>query len=207
MPKGETTRREREKLRHRREILDAALVLFSEHGFHNVSMQMVAATAEFGTGTLYSFFRNKEDLYHTLIVELADRFHQTLTNAIGSGSDEIENLRNYVTAKALVFSANLNVVRLYYRETTGASFNFKAGLASEIRAQHTAHLEGLARVFADGIKKKQFNRIADPYFLALTLDSLTNAILLGSLEDLESRPYPHDPDELLNIFFKGLLVA
>ena len=207
MPKGEMTRREREKLRHRREILDAALVLFSEHGYHNVSMQMVATRSEFGMGTLYGFFQNKENLYHTLIVELADNFHKTLSNAIGSGSDEIEKLRNYVTAKATVFSENLDVVRLYSRETSGSSFKFKVGLADEIRARHAEHLEDLARVFADGIKKKRFKRIADPYFLALAVDSLTNAILLGCLEDPEKGPYPQDPDVLLNIFFNGLLVA
>ena len=71
MPKGKLTRREREQLRHRREILHAALVLFSEHGFHNVSMQMVAARSEFGMGTLYGFFQSKEGLYRALIVELA----------------------------------------------------------------------------------------------------------------------------------------
>ena len=65
------TRRERQKLEHRREILDAALVLFAEHGFHNVSMQQVADRAEFSIGTLYNYFENKDDIYRTLLRELA----------------------------------------------------------------------------------------------------------------------------------------
>ena len=101
----------------------------------------------------------------------------------------------------------MDVVRLYVRETSGASFGVKAGLADEVRAQHADHLEGLARVFADGIKKNLFNKIAEPYVLALAVDSLTSAILLGCLEDPENRTYPQDPDVLLNIFFKGLLVV
>jgi len=36
------SRREREKLRQRQEILDAALELFSEKGYHNVSMHEIA---------------------------------------------------------------------------------------------------------------------------------------------------------------------
>ena len=36
-----SSRRERRKLSHRREILDAALVLFSENGYQNVSMQQM----------------------------------------------------------------------------------------------------------------------------------------------------------------------
>ena len=200
-------RREREKLRHRREILDAALVLFSEHGFHNVSMQQVATQAEFAIGTLYNFFTNKEDLYKTLISELTNKFHKSLVNAIDSGDDEVEKLRNYVAVKAAVFSDNLAVVRLYFRETSGASFNFKAGLDSDVRASHAQFMVSLTTVFKDGIQKKRFNRIADPYFLAVAVDSLTNAVLLGCLEDPEHRSIPQDPDVLLNIFFKGLLVS
>ena len=59
MPKGKLTRREREQLRHRREILDAALVLFSEHGFHNVSMQMVAARSDSAWEPSTASFRAK----------------------------------------------------------------------------------------------------------------------------------------------------
>ena len=50
-------RREREKLRQRQEMLAAALDLFSEKGYHNVSMHEVAGKAEFAIGTLYKFFR------------------------------------------------------------------------------------------------------------------------------------------------------
>jgi len=207
MPRGELTRRERAKLRHRKEILDAALYLFSEHGFHNVSMQQVAERAEFSIGTLYNFFDNKEHLYKTLLGELTGKFQHAVTSAIDAGSDETEMLRNYVTAKAAIFCENMEVVQLYFQETSGASFNFKAGLDAEVRVQHAQFIKRLAKVFANGIKKKRFNNIADPYFLAIAVDSFTNAILLGCLEDPENRSYPQDPDVLLNIFFKGLLVS
>ena len=208
MPERDLTRRERDKLRHHQEILDAALRLFSEHGFHRVSMQQVADRSEFSIGTLYNLFENKEHLYKTLLVELTGKFQDAVTSAIDSGTDETEMLRNYVTAKAAVFSENLDVLRLYFRETSGARFNIKAGFDDEIRVQYAEFMkEKLAKVFADGIKKKRFNNIADPYFLALAVDGLINAVLLSCLEDPQSRSYPQDPDVLLNIFFKGLLVS
>ena len=75
-------RREREKLRQRQEILTAALSLFSKKGYHNVSMQEIAAKAEFAIGTLYKFFKNKEDLYKVLTLEQADKFHEALTKSL-----------------------------------------------------------------------------------------------------------------------------
>ena len=109
-------------------MLAAALELFSEKGYHNVSMHEIAQKAEFAIGTLYKFFKNKEDLYKALMLEQVDKFHEALTKAIEEPDDEIEKLRNYVRTKGELFRANASMIRLYFAETRGASFNIMAGL-------------------------------------------------------------------------------
>ena len=198
------TRRDREKLRQRQDMLDAALELFSEKGYHNVSMHKIAEKAEFAIGTLYKFFRNKEDLYKALILQQDGRFHDALTNAIEEGDDEIEKLRNYVKAKGAIFMDNVSVVRLYFAETRGASFNIKAGLDNEIRKRYIQFLHRLSLVFESGIKRKRFREIAKPYHLAVALDALSNAFLFLWLDSPEQHPYPENPDTILNILFRGL---
>jgi AcrR family transcriptional regulator len=198
-------RREREKIAHRDEIFAAALDLFSEKGYHNVSMHEIAEKAEFAIGTLYKFFENKEALYKALVMGQADKFHRALTEAIEGARDEIEKIRNYIKAKGKIFSANVPMIRLYFAETRGASFNIMAGLDSEIREQYGRFLETLASVFASGMEKKRFKKIADPYHLAVAIESLTNAFLLLWLEAPDRHPYPEDPDVILNILFKGLV--
>ena len=200
------SRREREKLWQRREMLTAAIELFSEKGYHNVSMREIAKKAEFAIGTLYKFFKNKEDLYKSIIVEQADMFHEALTKALAERDDEIEKLQNYVQVKGAVFMDNVSVVRLYFAETRGASFNIKAGLDKEIREEHELLLQKLAQVFESGIQKKKFQKIAEPYRLAVSLDSLINAFLHLWLEAPEQHPYPDDPDVILNILCKGLVI-
>ncbi len=198
-------RREREKLTQRKEMLSAALDLFSEKGYHSVSMQEIAEKAEFAVGTLYKFFRSKEDLYKALLMEMAEMFHDALTTAIEEPDLEIGKLRNYVKVKGELFRSNVPVIRLYYAETEGASFDIKAGLDSRIRERYGNFLKKLASVFESGMKRKRFRRIADPYSLAVALGSITSAFLLLWLEDPERHPYPEDPDAILNILFKGLV--
>ena len=198
-------RRQREKLRQRQEILASAIELFSERGYHNVSMHEIAEKAEFAIGTLYKFFRNKEDLYKALILGQAEKFHDALTQAIKEPDDEVEKLRNYVKAKGSLFRANVSVIRLYFAETGGASFNVMAGLDCEIRKRYGRFLRTLASVFESGIKRKRFKKIADPYHLAVALDSLTNAFLFLWLEAPDRHPYPENPDAILDILFKGLV--
>ncbi|MGE5248510.1 MAG: TetR/AcrR family transcriptional regulator, partial [Verrucomicrobiota bacterium] len=197
--------RERAKLAQRQEMLAAALALFSEKGYRNASMQEIAEKADFAIGTIYSFFRNKEDLYRTLIRELTGRFEEALRKAIEEPVGEVEKLRGYVRAKGEVFRGNASVIRLYIAETQGASLDIGARLDSELKKRRSAFLQSLAAVFESGMKRKAFRRIADPYHLAVALNGLTNALLLQWLEEPERHPYPENPDAILNIFLKGLV--
>jgi TetR/AcrR family transcriptional regulator len=198
-------RREREKLRQRQEMLATALDLFSQKGYHSVSMHEIAAQAEFAIGTLYKFFQNKEDLYKALVLEQCDKFEEALTQALEKPDGEVEKLRNYVRTKGEWFRGNLPFVRLFLAESRGASFNIKAGLDEELRKRYYSFLEGLASIFHRGIKNQRFKKIADPYYLAVALDSVMDASLLLWLDAPERHPYPEDPDAILDIFFKGLI--
>lgn len=199
------SRREREKQRQRQEILAAALDLFAEKGYHNVSMHEIAERAEFAIGTLYTIFQNKEDLYKALVLEECDTFEEALVQAIETPKDEIEKLRNYVCVKGDKFRSNLPFVRLFLAESKGASFNIRAGLDEALQKRYYAFLEKLAAVFEIGIRNRRIREIASPYHLAMALDSVVDAFLLLWLQAPERHPNPEDPDVILDIFFKGLL--
>lgn len=204
MQESGLSRREREKLRHRQEILDVALQLFSEKGFHNVSMHEIAQKAEFAIGTMYKFFKNKADLYRALVLDLADKFHYGLTKAIEQPGNEIEKIENYIRAKGDVFISNVPMIRLYLAETRGATFNVKAGLDEELKERYEEFMARLAGIFESGIRKKLFRPVAAPYYLAVSINSITNAFLMLWLEDPDSHLYHENVNTILRIFFEGV---
>ncbi len=53
----------------RRQILDGASQVFLEHGFDAASMGTIARTAAVSKGTLYVYFKSKEELFETIIEE------------------------------------------------------------------------------------------------------------------------------------------
>lgn len=201
-------RRERDKLRQRREILAAALDLFSEKGFHNVCICEIAEKAEFAIGTLYKFFQNKEDLYKALVLEECEKYHDMIVRILDAPGDEIDKLCNYVRVKGELFCSNLPFVRLYVTESRGVSFSIKAtGVYEEVRKSYYDFLERLIAVIDSGIRNKRFRKIAEPRNLAFALDSVVNTFLLLWLESPERHPYPENPETILNIFFKGMVEA
>ncbi len=186
-------------------MLEAALRLFSEKGYHSVTMHEIARSSEFAIGTVYKFFRSKEDLYRTLMTDLADLFHAALRAALEAPGDEVEKLRSFVRVKGEVFRANVQAIRLFFAEVQGASFNLRAGLNAKLRERQDQGIRALASVFAAAFRRRRFRRIADPYALAVALESITNSFLFLWLEAPDRHPCPEDPDTSLNIFFKGLL--
>lgn len=197
------SRREREKLRHRDEILAAAQDLFAEKGYHNVTMHEIAQRAEYAIGTLYAFFANKEELYRALLLELTEKFEAALGQALDSPGDEAARIARYVRAKGEVFTANPKIMRLYFAELLGASYNLKAGLESEIRQRYDVFLQRLAAIFQGGMARGALVK-ADPYDLAVSLDSAFNAMLFLWLEDPERHPQPEKADAILELFLSRM---
>ena len=197
-------RRERDKLRHRRQILEAALDLFSMKGYHNVSMHEIAGKAEFAIGTLYKFFKNKEDLYKALIMEKAAEYHSILTNVLSNESDTLDAIGDYIAAKAEIFTHSVTILRLYFAETRGASFNIKAGLDQDIRELYDELVEQLASRIKMGIDSKVL-KDGDPYYMAVALEGLTNAFLFCWLEDPKRHPYESNVPMIKELFLNGCL--
>src|SRR5437763_3594011 len=58
--------------RQAEKILTAAAQLFATHRFHEARMEDIAALAEVGKGTLYRYFKDKEELYLALLSQAAE---------------------------------------------------------------------------------------------------------------------------------------
>ena len=175
-------RRERENLRQRGEILDTALTLFSAKGYHNVSMQQIARQAEFGVGTIYKFFANKQDLYRILIMQTAEKWQSAVIHVLEQESNPFRTIQDYIAVQGELFFDNLPVVCLYYSEIKGAYFNVRSGFDQNLLKLRDERIKKLASVFEVGIKENIF-RDLDPYHMALALHGIIDAFFYRMMED------------------------
>src|SRR5690606_11691356 len=65
------TRRERERLKNRRTMLDAARAVFAEKSYADATVEEMAVRAQFGKGTIYLYFNGeKQEILPPLLDEL-----------------------------------------------------------------------------------------------------------------------------------------
>ena len=81
---GIKERRERDRQHMRKQILDAAMALFTDEGYQHVTMRKIAQAIEYSPGTLYRYFENKDAIYFALRQRGFDLFyeHQMTTRNI-----------------------------------------------------------------------------------------------------------------------------
>ena len=76
-----------------RQILDAALGLFAERGFHGTRVPLVAEAAGVATGTIYHYFDSKEALVNAVFRDAKARLHEALFSGLATDSRPHELFR------------------------------------------------------------------------------------------------------------------
>lgn len=72
----------RSAIESKKRIRDAAIRVFSEYGYRGASMRMIANVAGISVGGIYLYFKNKEELYLSLMKERLSDFNRRLSEAL-----------------------------------------------------------------------------------------------------------------------------
>jgi TetR/AcrR family transcriptional regulator, fatty acid metabolism regulator protein len=114
-------RREREKAQRRQAILAAAERVFAVHGFETATMEQIAREAEFATGTIYLYFKDKGSLYAGLVanklVAMVGRV-ETAVEAAGE-DDPLEGLHSAIRAQFEFHDHNRAFFEVLFRHRQG----------------------------------------------------------------------------------------
>ena len=195
-------RKVREHLTHRKEILLAAEKLFAAKGFFPTTMSEIAQEAQFGTGTLYKYFKSKEDLYFTLIEEKTAEINRPIRAELSKKMSAIERVEKILRIQFEFIERNRDFFRIYISERSGFEWTVKDDLGKGIYKKMVAYIHLLAQVMKQGIKDGAF-KPKDPMDLAHALVGIVNSFVFEWL--IAPRPYPllSKVDTVLDIFLRG----
>lgn len=195
-------RKEREKIKRKDEILHAALKLFSEKGFHNVSMQDIAVKSEFAVGTLYNFFTSKDLLFDELRNNCAEKIYQAIYPILESKKREDEILRDIVRAYAKLAEDNIEFIKLYVSQFGTIHLVLpKEGPAENVKKTLDAKLEDLIK---SGIKNGIFHQV-DEKIVSLAFVSTIRAFVLESSMNFDKSALETGLNKIEHLFLGMLL--
>jgi AcrR family transcriptional regulator len=105
----------------RRILLEAATRLFSRCGYHNATVPMIVAEANSSVGSFYTYFRNKEDIFATILGTLGEKIAVVIRKARESRSDPLLQMQCALEAGFLYLAQNPQEARILIVESSGLS--------------------------------------------------------------------------------------
>jgi AcrR family transcriptional regulator len=168
------SRKGREYFGRRAEILRAAEKLFAEKGFHGMSMFDLAKSAEFSVGTLYHFFKSKEEIYYTLLIEKLDLFQSGLDKEVGQYPPGSAQILALIKASIEFFQENQDFFRIFIQERSTAKLSVGVAAGKELRKRYLAYVDFVTKVMTKAVEKgdiEEFNPLELAYSLVGMLDS------------------------------------
>lgn len=203
-------RREREKAQRRQDILDAARQVFFERGFHQPTVDDVAARAEVSKGTIYLYFKSKEEILAHLLLEGLDLLLAQMEATCPPQSPPAPEAALWALANSyLTFSQTQpHYFRLIMAFDRG---RFEEQIAPELYQQVLDRsLQGLALV-AQAIERGQaagLFHVDDPWQAAGSVWAAINGVLVLMAHPLRRQMLRSDLETMfqatLDLVMKGL---
>ena len=109
---GLEERRKREKENRKSAILKAARKLFFDKGFKNVTVESIAKKAELSKGSVYLYFKGKEDIYTQILLSDINKFHKIMANLIQEGQSSSAMLMGLANIYADFFMNDRELFRI-----------------------------------------------------------------------------------------------
>ncbi len=175
---GIQERKEREKEARREEILAAAEKVFFEKGLATTTVDEIAQAAELSKGTLYLYYRSKEDLYLAVASRGLEVMHEMFVRAISTDEHTIKRIINLEEAYYQFFQRHQDYFRMFYFFENP---QFHTMVSSEMMEQCLVKdkqiWELVSDLFKQAIQEGLFHARLEPLEVGIILWSNANGFL------------------------------
>ncbi len=162
--------RERQRRQENREtILHAAESVLLRRGFSEMSMNDVAAEAEFSKATLYKYFKSKAELVFEILVHFLEDMEAMLTTIRGQDKSARDRLYESLLAAVRFQAEKENITRVFVMDLSfmkllqafvadpGRSFSeAEKRFILKIKSRRRAMIDGVGSLLAQGIASGEF---------------------------------------------------
>jgi AcrR family transcriptional regulator len=194
-------RRQRERLQRRADILRAAERIFAAKGFHAASIEAIARGAEYGTGTVYLYFTDKQSLYVELFEQKIRELSAFIQEQVQGAEGPLQKLRRLVYARLQYFEHNRAFFQVYAREGMDSDLGREARWKG-VRRLFANNLAFLTRLIAAG-QEHGLIRQGEARQFAVALSGMMIQLTRDWLRQQGGAPLTEQAEFVLDLFLLG----
>lgn len=182
-------------------ILRAAAKVFAKSGYFNAKVSEVAKTAGVADGTVYLYFKNKDDLLTSIFNWAMEEFIASAREELAETTDPREKLRRFAQLHFRLFERERDIAIVFQIELRHST-KFMEQFSTTYLAEYLQILRDIVEEGQlAGIFRRQLNSMVVAKFLFGVLDEMaTNWVLSHKNHSLTAMVEP-----VLDIFFNGVM--
>ncbi len=171
-------------------ILNSAGEVFARHGFHKATISQIAALAGVADGTLYLYFKNKDDILRQYSSYKSDIFFEKIRQEVEKGQNAEEKLRCLVRCHLSQFQNDKDLAANFRPEV-----RYSQDVESKVKDISKTYLEILSEIIEQGqvegsMRQDLFAALAKRYILGAVDGVINTWVLAGGKYDLTSLADP-----------------
>ncbi len=186
----------------RRKILDAAVEVFSRNGFYNSKVSHIARAAGVADGTIYLYFKNKEDLLIQVFLDTMDTLLERQEEVLRGSDDPVEQLRRFVREHFVLVARTPALAEVITVELRQSS---KFMHATDMKP-FGHYLAIIGRIVSEGQERGLFSRVLPPRRVARALFGVLDELALEWSMSEPAGSLDAAGEEVIELFLSGLLL-
>jgi AcrR family transcriptional regulator len=176
---GIQDRQFRDRERRRQQIIAASKRVFISKGVSRTTIKDIADEAELSPGTLYIYFKNKDELYASLSIRMLKHLHLSLQRV--KETKDLSDAQRIDSVKKALFELYkidpLMLINLSHLQASETLDNISPELYEQILDLSRRSLQALSEIFAKGIEVGNFLK-RNPVQLAVVLWAMFSGLVL-----------------------------
>jgi TetR/AcrR family fatty acid metabolism transcriptional regulator len=181
-------------------ILDAAVNVFADQGFHNSTISQIARKAGVADGTIYLYFKNKQDILSQFFTYKTRLVFTNFKQAVDKEKNAIEKLRCLIRIHFQEFQRDRKMAEVYRMETRQSH----QLMETQIKEMTKMYLDLISSIVEQGqeeatMRQDLFLALVKRFILGAVEEVINVWVISGGKYDLVSQA-----DPLVDLFLKGI---
>jgi len=196
-----SAKKEQRKEQHRLEILQTAEQVFARNGYHPTTMDAIAESCGWSKGTLYLYFKSKEDLFFSILIEKMEQFSATLLAELRHSKGIEDKIAALIVAQFGFFSENENFFQLILAEQGKVMQGSDSGLREKMINMQHIHIDQISQALNEGMPECC---TVNASVLTASIIGAINLQLMTWLMDPESHDLNQIKQQITTLFVNGI---
>lgn len=196
-----------DKEARRKQIIDGALRVFARKGLSNFKMAEIAIEAKVGKGTLYEYFRTKEELIMGSVSQFMEEFEQYVAAQITAVEGPIEKIEKLLEASVEFCLQNedrLDALLDFY--AVGIPRSGDGPALMELRPRYKSIIQWVGTIIQEGIDQRLFRQVNQEFVASMIVALLDGFMFQAAIGAIELNP-KRISENVRDTLLKGLLAS